>query len=211
MSYYPKALRACLVAVLLTMAAPAAINAAGQTPLLANPAGTTPLDSNLLQNAGFETASGDSSIPGWTVNGDVHVETFGTKPWPSQSYGTKWHGGKRYLACGTNSGLVRQTVDFDGWGTRSYALKARLGADFGGVTGAKIRVSIRITGDSSGSAYREDSRVLNITNHYLRAVVTLKVPNWGTHIEATVELMPKDGAAKCKMVADSVDLWVFRP
>ena len=191
------------------MVAPATIQAADSAPLATNVAETTPLNQSLLQNAGFEDVSG-ASIAGWTVAGHVHVETFGTKAWPTQAYGTKWSGGTRYLACEKASGLVSQTVSFD-WGTRSYPLKGRLLADFGGVIGAKIRVAIRYTGDSNEDLFREAVRVLDITHHYLRAAVTLKVPLWATHIQATVELMPMDGAAKCKIVADTFNLQVFRP
>lgn len=209
MTHYRKALTASLVAVVLSVAAPAAIHAAESAPLATNVAATTPLDTNLLQNAGFEQVSGDASIPGWTVVGDVHVETFGTRKWPSQVYANKWHGGKRYLACGRNSGLARQIVNFDGYNPRPYPVTARFRVDFGGTIYHKIRVSLRMTGDS-GEVYKEKVRVLPYSNHYLNAVVTLGVPLGATHIEATVELIKQDGAAKCKVVADSANLFVYR-
>jgi len=208
---YPRATSAFLLFLVLFGAAPAAVDAAGGAPLGTNAPAATPLDQNLLGNPGFEQVAADGSIPQWTVVGDVQVETFGTRPWPSLAYAQKYDGGKRYLACGKGPGLVRQTVAFDGWNQRSFRLKARLAADFGGTIGHKIRVAIRITGNSSDASFQEKLRVLDITGHYKRAVVTLGVPIWAERIEATVELLPADGAATCQMVADTVRLWVFRP
>lgn len=200
-----------MVAAVLCVAAPAAIDAAPNAPLSASVAAPTPLDQNLLQNPGFEQVGAGASIPGWVVAGDVHVETFGTKPWPYPAYARKWKGGKRYLTCGRGSGLVRQSVPLEGWGGRSYPLKARLAVDFGGTIGHKIRVAIRATGGSTDEAFNQSLRVLDVTNHYKRAVVTLLLPLWVQQMEATVELLPKDGASKCRMVADTAVLWVFRP
>lgn len=206
--HHQKSMRAFLVAVLLSVAAPAAIHAADRAPLATSPAATTPLDQNLLQNPGFEQTP-SSPIPGWTVVGDVHVEKFGTRAWPTKAYLKKWQGGKRYLACGTNSGLVRQTVSFDR-GSLGSPLKVRLDADFGGTIGHKIRVFIKVTG-SGPDKTMEKVRVNDITNSYKRAVATLSLPLYADHIEATVELMPKSGATSCKIVADSIGLVVFRP
>lgn len=211
MTHSRKALKALLVAVVLSLATPVAIQAADNAPLTTNVADTTPLNKNLLQNPGFEQVGAGGSIPGWTVAGAVHVETFGTKAWPSPAYGKKWSGGTRYLACGRSSGLVNQTVDFSGVSSWSDPLLARLTANYGGTIGHKIRVEILITDDSGQQFSREKTKVLTITHHYLKAVTTIGVPSWAKHIQATVELMPMDGAAKCKMVADSINLFVFKP
>ncbi len=199
MIYRPKAIAALLSALLLFAVMPAgAIQAADPTPL----------DTNILLNSGFETPGSGGSIPGWTVEGDVHVETFGTRSWPYPAYATKWGGGKRYLICGTQSGLVRQTVDFVR-GDRNYTIRARLQADFGGVTGHRIRVAIRATGtDPAKSA--EKLKVLDVTYHYKQAVAGIGLPPGTQHIEVTVELLPKVGASKCKMVADTVKLVLFK-
>jgi len=205
----PRATAALFVAMLLAAAAPAAGRAADATPPGTTVAGSTPLDTNLLRNGGFETVPTDASIPGWTVIGDVHVEKFGTRPWPSPAYGKKWDGGKRYLACGSTSGLVRQTVSFAGWSGRSFKLKAHLQADFGGTIGHSIRVSIRATG-SGPDRVVETLKALDITDHYKRAVATLGLPQWADHIEVTVALLGKAGGTRCRMVADTVKLIVFR-
>jgi hypothetical protein len=204
---HPRARSAFLLVLLLVVAAPAAVDAAGGAPFGTSAAAATPLDRNLLGDPGFERVATDGSIPQWTVVGDVHVETFGTRPWPSPAYAQKYHGGQRYLACGKGPGLVRQAVSFSGWSPR---LKVRLAADFGGTIGHRIRVTILITGASNESRSQEKLRVLDVTDHYKRAVTSVVVPPWATRIEATVELMPKAGAATCMTVADTVRLWVFR-
>jgi len=210
MFHHPKATAAVLLSLMVLVAAPAAVSAGGGAPLGTTAATVTPLDQNLLRNPGFELVATDGSIPQWTKVGDVHQETFGTRPWPDPAYGKKYSGGKRYLACGKVSGLVRQTVVFDGWSQRTFALNARLAVDFGGTIGHKIRVALRVTGASNAPKIMERLRVLDITNHYKRAVVTVGLPLWADHIQATVELLPKDGAAWCKMVADTARLWIFR-
>jgi hypothetical protein len=203
---HPWARSAYLLFLVLLVAAPAAVDAAGGAPSVTNAAASTPLDRYLLGNPGFERVAVDGSIPMWTVVGDVHVETFGTRSWPSPVYAQKYHGGQRYLACGTGPGLVRQTVAFNGWSPR---LKVRLAADFGGTIGHRIRVTILITGARGETRSQERVRVLDVTDHYKRAVTSVVVPPWATDIEATVQLMPKAGAATCRTVADTVRLWVF--
>jgi hypothetical protein len=203
-------MRALLIALLLCVALPAAINAANRAPLETKPATTTPLNQNLLQNPGFEQVGTGASIPGWTPTGDVHVETFGTRTWPTPAYAKKWNGGLRYLACGKVAGMVSQTVSFAGLSTPSNPLLVRLAANFGGTIGHSIRVAIRITGATTQQAYKEKVKVVDITNSYRTDVTTLTVPVWATHIQANVQLMPKPGASKCRVVADTVDLWVFR-
>jgi hypothetical protein len=205
----PRAVAALLVALLLSAAAPAAIQAADAARPDATVAGITPLDTNILRNGGFEAVSTEASIPGWTVQGDVRVETFGSRPWPYPAYRRKWGGGKRYLA-GRKSGLVRQTVDFTGWSDRTFKLRAHLQADFGGQIGHSIRVTIRATGSGPDKVV-QTLKPLIITNHYKRAVATLGIPIWTDHLEATVELVGTDGGAKCRMVADTIKLIILRP
>lgn len=210
MTHSRMALTAALVALMLTVAAPAAMQAADSAPTATSAVAATPLNTNLLANPGFEQVGVGRAIPGWTVSGNVTVETFGTRNFPSQGYANKWKGGARYLACHKTSGLVRQTVSFNGSSTRTTTLLARLTAYYGGTTGAKIRVAIRMTGNNGEQSYKEKVKVLTITNHYLKAVTTLYIPVWVTHIEATVELMPQDGNARCKMVSDTTELYVYQ-
>lgn len=201
------ALKALLVAVVLSLAAPAAINAADRTPL--SSVADTPLNQNLLVNPSFEQVDG-ASLTGWTMSGDVHVQAFGAAKWPSPSYAAKWSGGTQYLMCRRTSGSVSQTVSFSGTGNGTSPLLARLAANYGGVVGAKILVSIMITGASGEGSYKEKLKTLTITHHYLRNVATLAIPTWATQITATVELLPADGDARCRMVADSVNLWILQ-
>ncbi len=200
---------ALFIAVLLCVAAPAAIQAADRAPTGTQQVDATPLNQNLLQNPGFETVGTGTAIPGWAVVGGVRVETFGTRSWPSPAYAQKWDGGLRYLTCARGTGLVRQTVNFTGWGTRTNTLLARFNANVGGKIGHKARVAILITGADGQQAYKEKVRVFANSNHYVRAVTTLAVPIWATSIQATIELLPADGAARCRAVADTLDLWVF--
>jgi hypothetical protein len=205
----PRATATLLVALLLSAATPVAvIQAADTTGLATNAAEQTPLNTNIARNAQFETVSSDGSIPGWTVAGDVRVEKFGDRAWPYPAYGKKWGGGKRYLACGKYSGLVRQTVEFNGWKNRTFSLKASLQVDFGGVVGHKIRVTIRSTGERV--EYFEKVRVMDITYHYKKAVAGIRLSPLADHIEITVQLIRKSGASACRMVADNVRLIVSK-
>ena len=170
----PRATATLLVALLLTAAAPAAISAADAARADTSPAAQTPLDTNLLHNGGFEKVPADASIPGWDASGGVKVEKFGTRPWPDQAYGTKWGGGKRYLACGPTPGSVTQTVPFD-WGALSGPLKAHLQVDFGGQIGHAIHITILATGAGPPKSI-DTLKPLDTTNHYKRAVATLGDP-----------------------------------
>ncbi len=210
MTYYRKALQALVVAIVLSLAVPAAIQAADYAPQATNVADTTPLNQNLLQNPSFEQAGAGGLIPGWAVSGDVHIQAFGAQKWPSPSYAKKWSGGQLYLMCRKTSGSVSQTVNFSGTGNGTSPLLARLAANYGGVVGAQIRVSILITGGPGLGSYKEKLKTLTITHHYLKDVATLAIPQWATQITATVELLPAVGDNRCRMVADSVDLWVLQ-
>jgi hypothetical protein len=192
--------RAALVALLLTVVAPAAINASTQTPL----------NINLAQNKSFEDGAPGITIPSWTVTGDAHVETFGTKPWPTQAYSNSWSGGTKYVACTTAGGSVSQTVPWNGW-TAPHALQTvRLTSYYGGTTGHNITVSLQITGDSNETpVFKQKTKALTTTNHYLKAVVSVGMPSWGKHIKATITLTPKAGAKHCKIMSDVVTLTVF--
>jgi hypothetical protein len=206
--HHPRAIATLLLAVSLSAAAPAAAIQPDAARPNATIASTTPLDTNLLKNGGFNSKPTDvSPIPHWTVEGDVHVEKFGTRSFPSKAYGATWGGGARYLACGTDSGLVRQTVDVNGLGA---GLRARLQTDFGGTTGHKILITIRATG-SSAPKHAEKAKTLDVTNHYKQAVASITLPAGVQHIEVTVQLSPKVGAATCKVVADTVSLVVSQP
>jgi hypothetical protein len=206
----PRAVIALLIAMTLAIAGPVATHAEDGTPVTVDPATATPLNRNLLRNGGFEAIATDGSIPRWTVRRDVHVEKFGTRPWPYPAYGRKYHGGKRYLACSGSSGLVRQTVPFTGWDDRSFWLKAHLQASFGGRIGHAIRVTIRVTGPGIDRV-RRTRKPLIITNHYKRAVTWVLIPRGADRLVATVELLGAADGTRCRMAADSVKLIVFRP
>jgi hypothetical protein len=199
-----------LAGVLLALAVPAAVNAAGPVPASAHHPTSTPFDTNLLRNASFESAASGGSVPGWTASGDVHIERFGTRNWPSVAYSQKYDGGKQYLACGPGSGEVRQTVAWTGHGgQRDYRLKSRLSVNFGGTIRHKIRAEILITGKAQRS-HRDQVYVLPITDSYKKVVVHLLVPTWAQQIEVTIDLLPDSNASKCHVVADSTSLIVYR-
>ena len=209
----PRATATLLLALLLSAAMPAAaIHAADVTQAGTTAVATTPLDTNLLRNGRFGSVSDGEPVPWWKVEGDVHVETFGTRAWPYPAYGKKWGGGSRYLTCGQRSGLVRQTVDFQDSSNRSFRLKAQVRSDFGGTIGHKIRLSIKATGSGIDPVYVEKVKTLEITNHYKVIVAGIPTLPVGTeHLQVTVELIRKSGASSCKMVADTVSLVITRP
>ncbi len=202
----PKAVAALLAAMLLTTAAPAVSLAAGPTGA-DTVAAATLLDTNLLRNRSFETVRTDGSIAGWTIKGSAHAERFGDRAWPYPAYGKKYNGGKRYLACGSGSGLVSQTVALSGLNGHS---KARLQVDFGGVTNHRIRISLRASGSGGTDKHVEHLKVMDVTNHYKVIVTSLPLPAWVDHVQATIELLPKAGSTTCKMVADSAKLILQR-
>jgi hypothetical protein len=198
---------AWLVAVMLVTIAPSAAVGAGDAVTA-----TVPLDVNLLRDPGFDwTPSATSPVPGWAVTGDVHTETFGTRAFPYPAYGRKYHGGRRYLSCyGGHGGSVRQTIELTGRVQRSYKLRARIATSLGGVTGHRVRVSIRTVGVDP-QAVASKTRVLEITNHYKRATTALTLPVGTTALVATIQLLPKVGAARCKVMADSAEVFLYRP
>lgn len=208
MRHRPTAIAALLVALSLATALPVAATPTAVGDAIV--AATTPLDTNLLQNRGFNmTPTTTSPVPRWTVVGRVHTETFGTRSWPYPAYGAKYHGGARYLACyGGTGGLVRQTIDIVGRSQRAYKLRARIATSLGGVTGHRVRVSLRATGSGQG-AYAQKVRTLEITNHYKKATTAVTLPLGTDRIVATIELLPKAGASRCKVMADSATVFLF--
>lgn len=209
MVHRPRAAAALLVALLLSTAAPAAIGATDAAQPDVSIAAATPLNRNILRNGGFEATATDGSIPGWTVEGDVRVERFGARDWPYPAYGHKYDGGDRYLGCSRSSGLVRQTVAFTDRQDRTYWIKAHLQADFGGLIGQSIRVTIRAIGPGVDRVGRE-LKPLIITNHYKRAVAHVFIPPGTDRLVATVELVGTRSGARCRMVADTIKLIVLR-
>lgn len=170
-----------------------------------------PLDTNLLRNSTFNSAPRDGNpIPGWGVTGDVHTETFGTRSYPYPAYGRKYHGGPRYLSCyGGRGGSVTQTIDLNGAADHSYRLRVRLATSLGGVTGHRVRVSILAKGPD-GNRYIEKVRTLEVTNHYKKAVTGFTMPRRTQQLVATIRLMPKAGSTRCKVMADTSELVVFK-
>jgi hypothetical protein len=200
-----------IVAIVLCLATPAAVEAAGRSPLDATATRNTALGRNLLRNASFEQTDEKVAIPAWKVVGAMHLERFGSRTWPSVAYSKKYDGGDDYLACSAGPGLIRQTVDFTGWRPRDYRLKAHFAANFGGTIENRIRAAILITGRAGHVSHRERIRTLDITNSYKKITVTLLTPEWADHITVTLQLMPKPGVAKCDVVTDTLSLTVFRP
>jgi hypothetical protein len=210
---------ALLVAVLLSLVTPAAIDAAGRSSAGATAlsgtslttAASTALGRNLLRNASFEQTDGDTPIPAWSVKGAMHLERFGTRTWPDAAYSKKYNGGNDYLACSQGQGTIVQTVNWTGWRPRDYILKSRFSANFGGTVDMRIHAQIKVTGRGNSPVSRQRNRTLDIQNSYKRIVVTLMVPQWADHIQVTLQMMPKVGTSKCDVVADSMNLTVFRP
>ncbi len=169
------------------------------------------LDTNLLRNAGFNSAPRETSpIPGWTVTGDVHTETFGTRSFPYPAYGRKYHGGSRYLSCyGGRGGSVSQTIDLNGRADHDYWVAVRLATSVGGVKGHRVRVSIQATGGRE-DRYISKTRVLDVTNHYKKAVVGYNAPRGTKQLTATIRLMPKEGSSACKVMIDTSELVLFK-
>ena len=204
MLHRPRVAATLLFALLLAAATPVGVIQAADATAL------TPLNTNLIHNSGFESIRDDGSLKGWTVEGDVHAETFGTRSWPYPKYSDKYHGGKRYLACGKTSGSVSQSVPFNGHGVRhEYHLGARLQVNFGGIIGHEIRVTLKATG-SGADGKGVKLRVMDINNSYKKAFTSVMVPDGTTRLEVVVELIRKPGASSCRMVADTVRLDVVK-
>jgi hypothetical protein len=203
------------VAIMLTLVTPAAIVAASGGAAREGAASTstvnTALGRNLLHNASFEQTVGATPIPDWSINGAMHLETFGTRTWPNAAYSKKYDGGNDYLACSQGQGTIQQTVSWTGWRPRDYILKARFSANFGGTINNRIRGQIKVTGRGNSPVMRGRTKTLDIQNSYKRIVVTLMVPQWADHIQVTLQMMPQVGLSKCDVVADSLNLTVFKP
>jgi hypothetical protein len=174
-------------------------------------AAEAPLDTNLLTNAGFNSAPREGSpVPGWTTTGDVHLETFGTRAFPYKAYGKKYNGGKRYLSCyGGRGGSVSQTIDLGGRADHAYWVHVRLSTSLGGVKGHRVRVSLQATGGKDDRSISK-TRVLEITNHYKKAVVGYNAPRGTKQITATIRLMPKKGSSACKVMIDTAEFVLFK-
>jgi hypothetical protein len=208
MRHHPRAVVVLPVVLLLAVVGQGTITAASDESATA---ALTPLNTNLLANGGFSRTPTDSSpIPQWSVTGRMHTETFGTRRWPDRAYGRKYNGGARYLACGGEGGVVRQTVDLVGLRNLSYRLKSRLSISFGGLQGHRIRISLRATG-SGPEGHITDVKKLEVTNHYKKVVASLVLQPWHEHLEATIRLMPRRGSTNCRMMADTARLILFRP
>jgi hypothetical protein len=206
----PRGALALLVATLLATAAPAATQAADATTPAVSTTADTPLNKNLLRNPGFDATFTDGEVPSWETEGAVHVERFGDRAWPYPAYGRKYGGGKQYLACGGKSGLVRQSVPFVGFTDPQHPLKAHLIVDFGGLKGHSIRVTLLASGPK-GQRAGQRLKPLTITNHYKRVVAWVVLPEGTDRLTATVELVGTDDGSRCRMVADTTKLEVFRP
>ena len=170
-----------------------------------------PMNTNLLANSGFNSAPKPGSpVPGWTVTGDVHTETFGTRAFPYPAYGRKYNGGKRYLSCyGGRGGSVSQTIDLGGRADHAYWVAVRLATSLGGVRGHRVRVSIQATGGRE-DRFISKTRVLEITNHYKKAVVGYNAPRRTKQLKATIRLLPKKGSSRCKVMIDTAELVLFK-
>jgi hypothetical protein len=208
MRHHPRAVAVLPIVVLLAVVVPGTITAATDESATA---AATPLYTNLLANGGFNRAPIDASpIPRWSVTGGMHTETFGTRSWPDRAYGRKYHGGTRYLACGGEGGVVRQTVDIVGLRNLSYRLKSRLSISFGGLRGHRIRASLRATGSGPDGHFTK-VKTLEVTNHYKKIVAHLLLQPWHERLEATIRIMPRRGSTNCRLMADTAKLILFRP
>lgn len=205
MLHRPRGLAALLAVAVLAIGPATSVRAVAEAPVEA------PLDVNLLRNRGFNSAPREGSpIPGWTVTGDVHTETFGTRAFPYPAYGRKYHGGPRYLSCyGGRGGSVSQTFDLGGRADHAYWVRVRLATSLGGVKGHRVKVSIQATGGRE-DRYIEKVRTLEITNHYKKAVVGYNVPRGTKQLTATIRLMPKKGGSACKVMIDTAEFVLFR-
>lgn len=205
----PRAVVALLAALVLATGAPAA-HAADAPSSTVSSAADTPLDTNLLTNPGFDVRASDGEIPGWEVEGAMHIERFGDRAWPYPAYGRKYGGGKQYIACGGTAGLVRQSVPFVGFTDWKHPLKAHLLVDFGGLKGHAIRVTLTASGPN-GARTNQRTKPLIITNHYKLGVIWVVLPEGTDTLTATIELLGTDDGARCRMMADTARLEVFRP
>lgn len=183
--------------------------------LLAAPAGAEnnyPDPDSLLVNGTFNsTPTQNAPIRGWAPSGTIRTETFGTRSFPNKAYGRKYRGGARYLSChGGSGGSVTQEVDTPPNRAERF-WRARFVVSQGGIQGSRVYVRVEAL-DSQGRVLEEahQTKVLDVTNHYKKAFTSIPMRPGTTHVRVTLKLMPKKGATRCKVVADTANLTIIR-
>ena len=183
--------------------------------LVAAPAGAAdnyPMPDSLLVNGTFNaTPTQAAPIRGWTTKGTIAVERFGTRSFPSPAYGRKYRGGARYLSCwGGSGGSVTQVVDIPP-GRDSRFWRAKFQVSQGGILGHRVYVKAEAL-DAGGTVLNEwhQTKTLDVTNHYKKSFAGINLRPGTLRIRVTLRLMPKVGAARCKVVADTANLTIER-
>ena len=97
---------------------------------------------------------------------------------------------------------------------RSTALRiwrARFVVSQGGIQGSRVFVRVEAL-DSQDRVLEEahQTKVLDVTNHYKKAFTSIPMRPGTTHVRVTLKLMPKKGATRCKVVADTANLTIIR-
>ena len=184
--------------------------------LMAAPAGAAepnyPDPDSLLVNGTFNsTPTATVPIKGWTPRGTIRTERFGTRSFPSVAYGRKYRGGARYLSCwGGSGGSVVQSVGIPaGRDTRFW--RAKFQVSQGGVLGHRVYVRIEaLDGNDNVLNVESQTKVLEVTNHYKKSFAGINLRPDTVRIRVTLRLMPKRGATRCKVVADTANLTIER-
>jgi hypothetical protein len=178
----------------------------------ASAADNYPDPDSLLVNGTFNSTPTDAApIRGWTTSGTIKVERFGTRPFPSPAYGRKYRGGARYLSCwGGSGGTVRQVVDLPP-GRDSNSWRAKFQVSQGGVLGHRVYVRIEAL-DDNGAVLNEahQTKALDVTNHYKKSFAGINLRPGAVRLRVTLRLRPKEGATRCKVVADTANLTIER-
>ncbi len=163
---------------------------------------------SLLVNGTFNSVT---PLRGWESTGTLRTETFGTRSFPNPAYGRKYRGGARYLSCwGGSGGTITQEVAIP---------KSRVGREWrakfqvsqGGVRGHRVFVRAEAF-DGNGNVLKEEhqTKVLDITNHYKKSFAGVGLWPGTVKVRVTLRLMPKEGSASCKVVADTANLTIVR-
>ena len=183
--------------------------------LVGAPAGAEnnyPDPDSILVNGTFN-ATPTQAVPirGWTTNGTIRTERFGTRSFPYVAYGRKYRGGARYLSChGGSGGSVTQVVGIPP-NRDSRFWRAKFVVSQGGILGH--RVTVKVEALSAGGTVLEEAhqtKALDVTNHYKKSFTSIPLRPGTVRVRVTLRLRPKVGATRCKVVADTANLTIVR-
>jgi hypothetical protein len=89
--------------------------------------------------------------------------------------------------------------------------RAKFQVSQGGVLGHRVYVRIEaLDGNDNVLNVESQTKVLEVTNHYKKSFAGINLRPGTVRIRVTLRLMPKRGATRCKVVADTANLTIER-